>query len=161
MSESLRRSAVDVTSHILETMFFVTIEPWTGRAEEKPFSDSARWLEGRIGFRGPFSGEVRVYVPLPLARDMATNFLGLEEGTPSDAQATDVISEVTNMICGNLLSQLDRKVIYDLSIPEAGSVSPEVVGREGDASAMTLDFNAEGQRVRLVVQFLPYERPGA
>ncbi len=157
MSEFLRASAIDVTSHILETMFFVTLEPWAGCPEENSFSNSARWLEGRIGFRGPRSGELRVYVPLPLARAMATNFLGLEEGTPSDAQATDVVSELTNMICGNLLSRLDRKVVYDLSVPEAACVAFDAMEKGADGSGMTIDFNAEGQSVRLVIQFTSHE----
>ncbi len=155
MSESLRASAIDVTSHILETMFFVTLEPWTGRGGEDSPSAPASWLEGRIRFVGPRTGEVRLYVPLELAQAMAANFLGLEEGIPTDAQARDVVGELTNMICGNLLSRLDRKVIYNLSVPEAACTASDPMGKETDGSALAIDFNAEGQGVRLVLDFEP------
>ena len=61
---------------------------------------------------------MRLFLPFALARDLATNFLGLEEEA-SEMQVIDMTNELTNMICGNLFSRYDRVQGYALTIPEA------------------------------------------
>lgn len=155
MDNELREAAVGAISHVFETMFFVFLEPYSPDSGDPPNghrSPNEQWLECRLGFKGTLRGNLRLFLPFPLARDLATNFLGLEEEA-SEQQVIDMTKELTNMICGNLFSRYDRVQGYALTIPEA-----EVI-RFGESAVpgtspegLRLDFLAEDLMIRLEIQ---------
>jgi len=155
--EDIRTIAVSVTSHIFETMFFTFLDPQGEGQEEEPsdFGSSSVFLKSEIGFVGKYSGKLELSVPMGLARTMVSNFIGLEEEEVLESQAVDMVSELCNMICGNLSSQLDGKNAWDLTIPKTQPVPRQEISDERKGPGITIDFDAEGQRVKLNIQLGP------
>jgi CheY-specific phosphatase CheX len=154
MLENLRQTVISVVSNVFETMFFLTLElQEEGWAEGMSSSiPSSTFFRGEIGFHGRQSGRLRLYLPSELAKAMATNFLGLEEGTATESQTQDMVSELCNVVCGNLLSQLDRKTVWDLSLPRTLPISSSEIKKEDEGSGIMLSFNTEGDEVRVNIQ---------
>ncbi len=154
MLENLRQTVISVVSNVFETMFFLTLElQEEGWAEGmSSLTPSLTFFRGEIGFHGRQSGRLRLYLPSELAKAMATNFLGLEEGTATESQTQDMVSELCNVVCGNLLSQLDRKTVWDLSLPRTLPISSSEIKKEDEGSGIMLSFNTEGDEVRVNIQ---------
>jgi len=85
---------------------------------------------------------------------MASNFMGLEEESAPDAQAMDMVNELCNMICGNLFSQLDKKTIWNLTLPQTQEVPGQAMDESNGDQTIAVCFNAEGYPVQLQIQFL-------
>ncbi len=154
MIEEIRSTAISVTSKVFETMFFIPvgIQGESGE-EELPLSKSSVLFRGVIEFRGKYSGQLRLYLPSELATMMASNFMGLEEGGASESQTIDMVNELCNMVCGNLFSQLDRKAVWNLTLPRTQSISYKAMeGEIASESVIALDLIAEGFGVKLVIQ---------
>ena len=155
MDSELRGAAVGAISHVFETMFFVFLEPFTpdpGDPYPRPGSANEQWVGCRIGFQGNLRGQLGLLLPFPLARELATNFLGLEEEA-SEQQVMDMAKELTNMICGNLFSRYDRLKGYALTIPEVEVVRiEESADPELSPERLRLDFLAEDQMIRLDIR---------
>jgi CheY-specific phosphatase CheX len=155
MDNELQEAAVGAISHVFETMFFVFLEPYSPDSGDPPpghWSPNEQWLEGRLGFQGTLRGYLRLFLPFPLARDLATNFLGLEEEA-SEQQVIDMTKELTNMICGNLFSRYDQVQGYALTIPQAEIIRfGESAGPGPSPEGLRLDFLAEDQMIRLEIQ---------
>lgn len=154
MFEDIRSIAVSVTSSIFETMFFTFIEPQSGEGEEEQsgFESSPVFLRGEIGFAGKYSGKLRLYLPVEMAQMMASSFMGLEEEKASESQASDMVNELCNMICGNLCSQLDKKTVWDLTIPNTQPVPRQEIHHDPGRPGVTIDFDVDDQRIRLNIQ---------
>jgi CheY-specific phosphatase CheX len=155
MDNELREAAVGAISHVFETMFFVFLEPYSpdsGEPHPNPWSPNEPWLKCRLGFQGKRRGNLGLFLPFPLARGLATNFLGLEEEA-SEQQVIDMTIELTNMICGNLFSRYDRVRGYALTIPEAEVIGfADSAGPSPSPESLRLDFLAEDRRVCLEIQ---------
>lgn len=106
--DRLLAETVDV---VLETMFFSAplgpAEPETGGAA----------LEARLAFRGIPSGILAVRLSEPGARLLAAGFLGEDEERLTDEQLGQVVCELTNMLCGSLVSKLESEVHFNLAPP--------------------------------------------
>jgi CheY-specific phosphatase CheX len=155
MDKALQEAAVGAISNVFETMFFVFLEPYipdSGDPHPHPWSPDEHWLKSRLVFRGKMRGQLRLFLPFSLARDLATNFLGLEEEA-SEPQVIDMTKELTNMICGNLFSRYDRVQGYALTIPEAEIVGfGETAGPGPSPEWLQWDFLADDQMIRLEIQ---------
>jgi CheY-specific phosphatase CheX len=155
MNEHLQQAAVQAIGNVFETMFFVFLEPldpdteaWrAGMAAAGPL-----WLQCRIGFAGRINGRLGLLMPLTLARELATNFLGLESEA-SETQAEDMVQELTNMVCGNLFSLFDRQGVYQLTMPRAERVAEASSHFTGRSSGLPpMDFLAEDRLIRLEIE---------
>jgi CheY-specific phosphatase CheX len=98
-------------SEVLETMFFTGV---IGEAESLP-SDG---LTTRLNFRGTPSGSVGVSLSRESSRQIAAGFLAEEEQGISQDRVDEVICELTNMLCGSLLSKIESDGAFELSHPE-------------------------------------------
>ena len=153
MVENMQRIVLAVLSNVLETMFFVTVDPFEDEQGKDPSSKkSSNFFKGEIGFKGKYSGLLTLYLPTELAKTMAINFMGTEESIVPEAQAMDVVGELCNILCGNLLSQLDKKTGYVLTTPRTGSSSRQEMEAEVCPSGMAIHFSIEGERARLCLQ---------
>jgi CheY-specific phosphatase CheX len=130
--EALSAAAADV----LETMFF---SPVLG--EGVPAAPAASGVAARLRFTGGRSGIFSLRVSSGAAQIIAANFLGEETEHPDPGQVSDVISELANMMCGAVLSRMDREAHFDLGPPElvesletAGSVSRAFDIGEGEVA---------------------------
>jgi CheY-specific phosphatase CheX len=102
---------------VLETMCFTTVL----RSSEGPAPDSRggeRTLTAELGFEGVPSGGFRVSVDRKVAKMLSAGFFGLDEGEITDEQSADLVCELANMICGSVLSRLERNVTFHISHPE-------------------------------------------
>lgn len=153
MCEEIQYVAVSVMTHIFETMFFIFLEPEGENGKSSFFwKPSQPLLKGEIGFRGNYSGRLKFYLPLGLAKTMASYFMGVRSEEVSDFQAVDTVNELCNMVCGNLFSQMDKKSVWDLAIPQTHQISNEEWERDMKGSNIKMDFDAEGQPIRLIIQ---------
>ena len=111
MVESLKAA----TFEVLETMFFIFPEI---------LEEAAKLLHGPglrawVPVEGPKNFRVGLTVPLPLAQEMAANFLGLEkEEFPAD-KLDDVLKEAVNMMAGSFLSREQVPKEYKLLPPQS------------------------------------------
>ncbi len=79
--------------------------------------------------------------------------MGLEENDVCQIHIYDVVSELCNVLVGNLFSCLDKKADQTLGIPQTIQANWEESEDFVHESGFVLDFSAEGQRVRLNIQF--------
>lgn len=161
MDDPLRPAAAQAVSNVFETMFFVFLEPLDPEGEERvPPTADAQWLQCTLGFRGPVQGRLRLGLPYALACELATNFLGLETEA-SEAQAVDMVQELSNMVCGNLFSIYDKRQVTVLDLPSAVLLRGDPGRAEPrPPESLRLDFRAENHRIRLEIETGPPARDG-
>ena len=117
---------------MLETMFFTEAElapcehAWLGR---RPCA--------RIRFEGSHFGEMLLGVSAEAADPIAASFLGLDPMELTDAQRGQVIQELTNILCGAMLSHLWPESQLLLSSPE---LTPWTSGRAKDCCTAASRF---------------------
>lgn len=100
----------DSAAEVLETMFFTSV------SQPMEMSISEPGIETRMQFKGDSDGEFGLQISVKTARAMARSFLASDE--ISDQQVGDVVCELGNMLCGAVLSRIDRNGQYRLLSPE-------------------------------------------
>ena len=103
---------LESSSEVLETMFFATV---LGDAPPEALQNCTG---ARLHYRGSPSGTFGVRVTQQSARTIAAGFLGIDDESVSEGQIGEVICELANMLCGSVLSRLERDARFDLSHPE-------------------------------------------
>jgi CheY-specific phosphatase CheX len=145
--EKIERVAQGVVAQVFGTMFFTFLESLEDRPREP--SAPVPYIWGEIGFQGPLTGRLALFLPLQRAQKMASQFMGLEDEEIPESQAIDMVKELCNVVCGNLSSQLDRKAIWRLSLPSARRVCFQEMKNDKEVHGLTLRFFAEGDPVEL------------
>ena len=135
-------------NQVLETMFF------TGLSDECKEDSAEAQLSAELSFRGSSSGKLGVEVPLVTGQLIACNFLGLEADDLSPAQITEVIGELTNMICGSVLSRVAPNGSFELLHPEVHS-NPS--GWRQNKKAVGYTFGLEESTLALWMEAEPFQ----
>ena len=112
-ASELDQMLFDSAAEVLETMFFTTVVGDAGNE-----ACGAPWISAALSFRGNPPGEFGVRVPVASARRIAASFLGLDEESLLEPQIGEVVCELANMLCGSVLSRLERETRFELSRPE-------------------------------------------
>ncbi len=115
MSKELNDILYEVAEATFGSMAFMLSMPDT---EEEIGSDQATTV--RVGFAGPFGGELTMIVDEEMLSELAGNMLGLDPGeeAPHDQQV-DALKELLNVICGNLLPKIAGvEVVFDVASPQ-------------------------------------------
>jgi len=150
------QSAINLTTlKIFETMFFISVDlPDNGEDQKYPISKFSSLYRGEIKFQGESeSGQLRFYIPHELILKMARNFMGEEKISPSIYELNDLMGELCNMVCGNFLSYLDPKRIWNISTPVSGVIPYDTMLKEiSDKSVMVFTFWAEDYEIKTLVQ---------
>jgi len=102
-----------VASEVLEAMFFTEAEL---TACEHAWLGKARCAQIRFG--GSHFGEMQLGVSAEAAEPIAASFLGLDPMELTDAQRGQVIEELSNILCGAILSKLWPESKLALSSPK-------------------------------------------
>jgi CheY-specific phosphatase CheX len=102
-----------VAAEVLETMFFTEAE----------LADCDHgWLDAaasaRVGFEGSHLGEMLFGVSAEAVDPIAAAFLGLDPAELAEAQRGQVIQELTNILCGAMVSHLWPESRLALGSPE-------------------------------------------
>ena len=125
----------------LETMFFAMPD----QVSAEPHRPPGELIVASLTFQGSPPGRFGIIVSEPVARILATNFMGADDGTRLlPAQVAGVIGELTNMICGAVLSELEANANFDLSAPEWIHVKAEDPGPDiaaGSPSICRFEFS--------------------
>ena len=112
-ASELQQMVVDAAAEVLETMFFTALVD-----DAVPQLANVPWLSARLSFCGKTSGSFGVRVPQNTGRNMAANFLGLNGEALSDSAIGEVVCELSNMLCGSVLSRMEKGAQLKLSHPE-------------------------------------------
>ena len=134
---------------VMQTMVGVMAKPGTGNSNA-PQPSSLVGVTGSIGLSGKVNGMVYTAFSYELAKCVAEKILG---GSASDQDVSDVVAELTNMITGNLKSQLcDTGFNCSLSIPSVVKGDDIKVSAKTASVSVRNDYTLEGCPGNLVVQ---------
>ena len=124
---------------VLETMFFTSVR---GDLTGEPPPDK---ITATVSFNGEPSGSFWLAVSRPLAREMASNFLGCDDKI-EEQQSEEVVRELANMVCGSVLSKVENHSRFDLSepmvVPEAPNATLHLVF-EVENGAVEIGLNTQ------------------
>ncbi len=111
----LNEALLGGAKEIFETMIFVNLEE-SSESEEIIEGDS---LLGSITFKGGIEGCFAICCSVPCAKTIALSMLAMDPSEElSEAEISDAIGEVTNMVMGGIKSRiLDTVGNIEVSIP--------------------------------------------
>jgi CheY-specific phosphatase CheX len=117
VNEILMRQALrESVNEVLEKMFFAQTIGECSNAS--PTADQpADEVAVSLTFQGKPSGLFLLRLTTAAARQIAADFLGLDEAEVSDRQTSEVIRELANMICGSVLSRVESAATFQLGAP--------------------------------------------
>ena len=129
----IERQLTAAAGEVLETMFFASIEEPSADGAKQASTDR---IGAALSFHGACEGHLAISLDRDAAQCLAANFFGdcgdgdcegTQESTAS-AQRASVMAELANMICGSMLSRLEKKAIFCLETPEALPEGAKVAG---------------------------------
>lgn len=103
-----------VAAEVFETMFFTEAEPAGCEHSWLPPAPCAR-----IRFDGSHTGEMLLALSPEAAAPIAAGFLGLDPEELTDALRRQVIEEMSNILCGAMLSRLWPESTLALAAPQS------------------------------------------
>ncbi len=111
LSEAMLAGATEV----FETMIFMDVRE-SPEQDSHPKGDT---LLGSITFTGDIEGCLGICCSVPCAKGIAQNMLGMTEADElGEAEITDAIGEVANMLLGSVKSRIQERVgNLNVSIP--------------------------------------------
>ena len=137
----------DAVTEVLETMFFTTLA-----GDVSPEAPGAPWIAASLSFRGAPPGRFGVRLPLTAARVIAANFLGRDEESLSGREVGEVTCELANILCGSLLSRLEKNTRFELSQP---AFTLEVPGGQAEDQPVRQRFELEEGPLELWLELDP------
>ncbi len=110
----------------------------------------------RIGFSGPFGGELFLALSSQAIPELIGNMLGVDDGEALPLeQQDDALRELLNVVCGNLLPEIaGPKAVFDLTAPEllgGGSLASAIEGRTS-AAQMCFSLDEGGVATALFLE---------
>ncbi len=124
LSQQLGVAATDV----LETMFFTSVDLCEGEAGDSSGDPDAERIGASLDFHGACAGRLALSLDRAAAEGLAANFFGgVGEGGPEE-DSQSVMVELTNMVCGAMLSHLDKNSIFCLDTPQQLKAGERVAG---------------------------------
>jgi hypothetical protein len=150
-------------TEVAEQSFCGFVEPCTpdrfGELLDVARESGGAWLRARLGFQGPFQGELTVDLPEPLAKSLLAACLGLDANDDSQFSAVvveDGAGELANMICGTWLTRSYNDHHFDLKPPRVERLAEQSFAVNSPAApangVLLTGINDLPVRVRLSVQ---------
>jgi CheY-specific phosphatase CheX len=126
---------------VLQTMAGMSVLPGAGQATA-PQPAKLFGISGSIGLSGKVHGVVYTAFSVDLAKLIAENILG---AAATEQDVSDVVAELTNMITGNLKSQLcDLGYNCSLSIPSVVRGEEISISAKSASISVRNSFTLEG-----------------
>ncbi len=127
MLEKICQNLTNVISEVLETMFFVFLEPQSGHLPK-----SSDFIGAKVAIKGSDSScEIEFLAQSRLLRKIAADFLGLDQEAANLVQCQDVLKEIGNMVAGNLVNICDPEARLELGIPTVSGDSLKAASLDG------------------------------
>lgn len=118
MIKDMKAAMTASISEVLETMFYMPLEfEDIGDPENRGLFDMSDLRACRLEFKGNISGYVVMMIPENLLVSMAVDFMGEEKKNITRVHSDGIIKEVSNMVLGHMLSNMDDKSDFHLGIP--------------------------------------------
>lgn len=115
IDDAVRQLLSESAQQTLETMFFAAPEAISADAGRP----RGELIASRLTFLGAACGSFGAAVSAPLARALAANFLGVDDASElASSEVTEVVGELTNIICGAVLSELETNSNFDIATPQ-------------------------------------------
>lgn len=140
--DELRSVVSQAVTDVLETMFFCA-----AAEENADGSEPANAISAVLEFTGEPSGRCRLLLSHAAARMLAADFLSEEASSVWQAECEQVACELSNMICGCVLSRVQPEARFELSSPRIDPLG--VLGRD----ALEVWFSMDGGRLAFAVEF--------
>jgi CheY-specific phosphatase CheX len=112
----LQQIFLESASEVLESMFFAGLS----EGEDCP-QGSGALLSTKLTFHGNPSGRFGIQTAHSTGLVIAASSLGLDETEVTEAQVAEVVCELTNMICGSVLSRVEAGARFELVQPKIAS----------------------------------------
>jgi chemotaxis protein CheY-P-specific phosphatase CheC len=110
----VRQLLANAGQRALETMFFTMPDSISCDTQRPP----GALVAASLTFQGCPPGSFGLILSEPVGRAITANFLGADtEEDVSPAQIAEVSCELTNIICGSVLTDLEANADFDLSMP--------------------------------------------
>jgi CheY-specific phosphatase CheX len=108
---------------VLDSMYFTTVLDSSSESTPPPAPQPGE-ISFALRFQGQIHGSFGLTLGTPMARSLAANFLGEEEDALTDAELAEVAGELTNMLCGSIVSRIEGPTKFALSHPEPSGTVP-------------------------------------
>ncbi|MCA8974974.1 MAG: response regulator [Planctomycetes bacterium] len=105
------------TADVFRTMMNLKVNAGEAQVEKAQMRKAE--VIGSIGVAGFLSGSISLFMPKSLARSASASLLMIEdESELTDEELVDAIGELTNMVGGNIKTELFQKTpLFDISVP--------------------------------------------
>ena len=115
-------------TEVLETMFFASVDLCKDEAGDSSEDSGVDRIGASLDFHGACAGRLALSLDRAAAEGLAANFFGgVGEGGPEE-DSQSVMVELTNMVCGAMLSHLDKNSIFCLDTPQQLKAGEQVTG---------------------------------
>jgi CheY-specific phosphatase CheX len=104
-------------AEVLESMYFTSVIEIAHQPMATPVASDLGYAFA-LRFAGDLHGTFGLYLEAANARTLAANFLGEEEDALSVQEVSEVIGELTNMLCGSVVSHIEGSSKFALTHPE-------------------------------------------
>ena len=132
----------DCCSDVLDSMYFTTVLE-TSHPGPSDGPDAPAFSPSEFAFTLRFEGEIRGSFGLHLAentaRTLAANFLGEDDSTLTPQDVSEVVGELTNMLCGSVVSRIEGRSKFALSHPEPVFALPTLTAQDSLISLLHTD----------------------
>ena len=137
---------------VLKTMGQVELSP--GKPQRKDNSKACGDVSGVIGMVGPqVKGSLAITFEKSLVLKTFSNMLG-EEVSEIDDQVTDMVGEITNMVCGGAKRLLgEQGYDFDLATPTVVSGDGHSIHHKVDGAKLLMPFEAESGKAYIEICF--------
>jgi CheY-specific phosphatase CheX len=150
IEDAVRHLLFESARHALETMCFTAPDATSADPSRPP----GELIASHLTFAGAPPGRFGAVVSAPVARNIAANFLGAEDDAAvRPEQVREVVGELTNMICGAVLSELESNVNFDLSAPAPVLVAETEPGPDYLEYPVTCRLEMPGGAIVLYLAF--------
>lgn len=104
------------TAEVLESMFFTSPLECTA-SSGSPIENS---ISAGLFFRGTPPGRFGICASMGAGRLLAASFLGDDAESVTEQQCGEVVCELANMLCGSVLSRMEKDSLFALTQPKIG-----------------------------------------
>ncbi|MEW6220756.1 MAG: chemotaxis protein CheX [Thermodesulfobacteriota bacterium] len=117
MDNRMRNLLSETAAQVFETMYYIFFSRLHSLPADLDWATRHRYVKAVVSFTGKGGGALTLFMPVPLARMVTTNFLGIDRSEVSEQQIQDTCREAANMVGGGFLGQIDPEGEYVLGIP--------------------------------------------
>lgn len=138
--------------NVLSTMAMTELKPGKPRLKKDEIARGD--VSGLIGLVGPQTkGSLSITFEEGLALDIMAKMLGERPDTINE-EVTDMVGEITNMVCGGAKKLLGEKGYeFDMATPMVVAGKGHTIGHKSEGSIMIMPFEGEAGNAYIEICF--------